>query len=266
MRLQTVLPVILPLFVCLRDVPDGTKGLQPVVTGNREAPLSIINPYPSIGAIPLPAGYERVPVAAGSFGAWLRQLPLKQDKTVHLYNGAPKRNQSAQFAVLAVSVGDKDLQQCADAVMRLRAEWLYGCHRAAEIDFTDNRDNHYRLAAGAGRAAFDQYLEKVFSYCGSLSLSRQLTARPFSQLAAGDVFIYGGSPGHAMLVMDVAVSKAGQKVFLLAQSYMPAQEIHVVVNPGAPILSPWYQVDKGPALETPEWTFNINQLKTWPLR
>jgi len=224
----------------------------------------MLNPYPAVGAIPLPAGYERAPVAAGSFAAWLRQLPLKKDKTVHLYNGSDKRNQSAQFAVLAVSVGNKDLQQCADAVMRLRAEWLYGCGRAADISFTDNGHTHYRLPPGTGRAGFDRYLEKVFAYCGSLSLSRQLISRPFPELAAGDVFIYGGSPGHAMLVVDMAVNKAGQKLFLLAQSYMPAQEIHVVVNQGDALLSPWYTVDKGPAVETPEWTFSINQLKTWP--
>jgi hypothetical protein len=241
MRLQTACAIILPLFI-----------------------YPPLNPYPTVGAIPLPPGYERVPAASGSFGAWLRQLPLKRDKTVHLYNGLPKRNQEAQFAVLAIPVGDKDLQQCADAIMRLRAEWLYSSHRAADIDFTDNSHAHYRLPAGAGRKEFDQYLEKVFSYCGSLSLSGQLKAKAFSQLAPGDVLIYGGSPGHAMLVMDAAVNKSGQAVFLLAQSYMPAQEIHVVINPGSSLLSPWYPVDKGPNIETPEWTFSINQLKTWP--
>jgi len=247
MRLQTALLVILQLFVCRPDPPG-----------------EIPNPYGSIGAIPLPPGFERVPAAPGSFGDWLRQLPLKKDKTVHLYNGRPKYNQSAQFAVLAVTVGDKDLQQCADAIMRLRAEWLYGCHRPADIDFADNGHVHYRLPAGAGRKEFDQYLEKVFSYCGSLSLSRQLRAKPFSQLAPGDVLIYGGSPGHAMLVTDVARNRAGQTIFLLSQSYMPAQEIHVVINPGDPSLSPWYPVNNVPAIETPEWTFSISQLKTWP--
>lgn len=241
MRLQTACAIILPLFI-----------------------YPPLNPYPTIGAIPLPPGYERAPAAPGSFAAWLRQLPLKKDKTVHLYNGLPKRNQGAQFAVLAVSAGDKDLQQCADAVMRLRAEWLYSCRREADIDFADNGHTHYRLPRGAGRKEFDQYLEKVFSYCGSLSLSGQLRAKPFSQVAAGDVLIYGGSPGHAMLVMDVAVNGEGRKLFLLSQSYMPAQEIHVVVNPGSPSLSPWYAADNGPNIETPEWTFSINQLKTWP--
>lgn len=62
------------------------------------------------------------PGEAGSFGAWLRTLPLKKGTTVYLYNGRPKENQDAQFAVVDISVGQEDLQQCADAVMRLHAQ------------------------------------------------------------------------------------------------------------------------------------------------
>ena len=50
----------------------------------------------SIGAIPLPPAYRRTAVAEGSFGEWLRELPLKKDKTVYLYNGQKKPDQSAQ--------------------------------------------------------------------------------------------------------------------------------------------------------------------------
>ncbi|MBS1564479.1 MAG: hypothetical protein JST39_08810 [Bacteroidetes bacterium] len=228
------------------------------------ASISSTNPYPFVGAIPLPSGYHRLGAAAGSFAGWLRQLPLKSDKTVHLYNGRPKGNQKAQYAVLNISVGDKDLQQCADAVMRLRAEWLYTHGRAASIDFQDNARVHYRPGHDTGRAAFNAWLEKVFSYCGSLSLSRQLRDKPLQQVLPGDVFIYGGSPGHAMIVVDVAEDDAGRRIFLLAQSYMPAQEIHVVVNPGHAGLSPWYAAEDGPVIQTPEWTFSSRQLKTWP--
>jgi hypothetical protein len=244
MRLQTTLSIILPFFA----------------SGQHHA----LNPWPRSGDIPCPPGFERVAAAPGSFAGWLRQLSLKKDNTVYLYNGLPKRNQSAQFAVIDVSVGSKDLQQCADAVMRLRAEYLYSRHREADIDFTDNAQTHYRLPQGAGRAAFDQYLEKVFSYCGTLSLSRQLRPKDFSGIAPGDVFILGGSPGHAMLVTDVAVNKGGQKIFLLCQSYMPAQDIHVVVNPQGQRLSPWYEVNDGPFVETPEYRFTVSQLRTWP--
>jgi len=40
--------------------------------------------------------------------------------------------------------------------------------------------------------------------------------------------IRAGSPGHAMLVVDVAEDERGRRIYLLAQSYMPAQDIHIV--------------------------------------
>jgi hypothetical protein len=94
------------------------------------------NPYPTIGHIPPPDGYRRTYSPGGDpFCAWLRKIPLKKDRTVYLYNGKPKPNQDAQFAVLDISVGHTDLQQCADAVMRLRAEFLYANHGWGQIHF-----------------------------------------------------------------------------------------------------------------------------------
>jgi hypothetical protein len=49
---------------------------------------------------------------------------------------------------------------------------------------------------------------------------------------------------------------------MLAQSYMPAQEIHVLKNPVSDKLNPWYEAKKG-AIETPEWTFGSDDLKSW---
>jgi hypothetical protein len=43
---------------------------------------------------------------------------------VLLYNGAPKFRQDVHAAVIDIDVGTRDLQQCADATMRLRAS---GC-------------------------------------------------------------------------------------------------------------------------------------------
>src|SRR5688572_7433561 len=81
--------------------------------------------YATIGDIKTPKGFTRTDVPHDSFAGWLRSVPLKKDKTVYLYNGTRKRNQSAQFAVIDIPTGNKDLQQCADVVMRLRAEYLF---------------------------------------------------------------------------------------------------------------------------------------------
>jgi len=77
------------------------------------------------------------------------------------------------------------------------------------------------------------------------------------------VFIRGGFPGHAEIVLDVAVAPDGRKVFLLAQSYMPAQEIHVLENPAAADGSPWYPAPFTGNLVTPEWVFAASELRRW---
>jgi len=78
----------------------------------------------------------------------------------------------------------------------------------------------------------------------------------------GDVFIQGGSPGHCVIVVDMAHDpKTGEKIFILAQSYMPAQDIQILKNPSNAAISPWYSVDFGDVLKTPEWTFTKGDLK-----
>jgi Domain of unknown function (4846) len=257
---QCKLPVmkILCLFLlCCSCFQYQTTAIKPTPNTPTKSPLTV-------GAIPLPKGYERVPQAGNSFSTYLRQLGLKKDKTVYLYNGQKKYNQQVQYAVVNISTGNKDLQQCADAVMRLRAEYLFIQNRLHEIDFTDNNQRHYPFK-GTTHKQLLQYLEKVYAMCGSLSLSRQLKpVTAFATIAPGDVLIKGGAPGHAMMVMDVAQNNAGQKVYLLAQSYMPAQDIHVVINPVNFNTSPWYTVTANESIiTTPEWQFTTQQLKRW---
>jgi hypothetical protein len=215
-----------------------------------------------IAQIPLPEGYERVLQNENSFGFYLRELRLKKDNTVYLYNGQPKSNQTAQYAVLNMSVGNKDLQQCADAVMRLRAEYLKLQNKP--ICFTDNNRKKYCWDQYKQRG-WQGYLETVFGMCGTLSLEKELKQRDWKELTAGDVLIKGGSPGHAVLVIDVARHKrTGELIYLLAQSYMPAQDIHVLKNTSNKSLSPWYSAASSSIILTPEWTFYAPQLRKWP--
>jgi hypothetical protein len=242
-------------------------------------------PLKNIAAISAPEGYIRIPQAKDSYGDYLRNLPLKKDNTVYLYNGAKKNNQSAQYAVLDIDIGNKDLQQCADAVMRLRAEYLYAQKKYAAISFTFTNGFHcdyshyargYRLQVkgnscnwtkqkeeDSGYPVFRQYLDLVYSYAGTHSLYRQLQAVPLSDMKAGDVFLQTRQPyGHAVTVMDMAYNpETGDTLFLLAQSYMPAQNIHILKNPEQSKLSPWYTRHFSGNLETPEWTFTAGDLK-----
>jgi hypothetical protein len=222
-----------------------------------------------------PDGYARIAVAEGSFGAWLRGLPVLPGRpNVLLYDGTPKGNQTAHAAVLDVDVGRRDLQQCADAVIRLRAEYLRFAGRDRDVCFRftngeaaawsrwaegyrpriEGRRTSWVKAAKAasGYPAFRDYLTTVFRYAGTASLARELA--PVDRVEPGDVFVEGGFPGHAVIAVDVAEGPSGRAV-LLAQSYMPAQQVHVLVDPGDSSMSPWYRYDPSSPLETPEWRF-----------
>ncbi len=54
--------------------------------------------------------------------------------------------------------------------------------------------------------------------------------------------------------------ETGKKVFLLAQSFMPAQDIHLLINRREPNISPWYNLEFGDFLDTPEWRFDNHDL------
>jgi uncharacterized protein DUF4846 len=123
-----------------------------------------------------------------------------------------------------------------------------------------------RSSGGNKRQQLDQFLEIVFSYCGTISLDRELDpVNDLSNLKTGDIFIKPGSPGHAMIVMDVAINNKGEKIFLLAQGFMPAQSIHIVKNLSDETMNPWYRVDDGLKIITPRWIFYRSQLKRWRL-
>ena len=215
-----------------------------------------------------PSGFERPPAAPDTWAAWLRGLPMKPAGTpVLLYNGTPKWRQDVHAAVIDIDVGKRNLQQCADAIMRLRAEWLFASNRKRDIGFnyTDGKRRSFAARGKTDYPAFRKYMTLVFAYAGTYSLEHELKPVSQDEIEIGDVFIKGGFPGHAVLVADMSVHKeTGEKRFLLIQSYMPAQEMHVLKNPAASDGSPWYRADFSGELVTPEWTFPEGALRRWP--
>jgi len=215
-----------------------------------------------------PPGFTRVPVAADSWAAWLRGLPMKPaGAPVLTYTGTPKWRQDVHVAVVDIDVGTRDLQQCADAIMRLRGEWLFATDRKRDIRFndTDGKRLSFSSRRDSGYASFRKYMDYVFAYAGTYSLERELKPAPLADMQIGDVFIKGGFPGHAVLVADMAENpQTGERRFLLLQSYMPAQDIHVLKNPAATDGSPWYPAAFGGELVTPEWKFPAGSLRRWP--
>lgn len=231
-----------------------------------------------------PKKFTRIVTNPHTFGHYLQNFPLKpHDAKVHLYNGNLKYRQDVHAAVLDIDVGKRDLQQCADATMRLRAEYLYQQKQYDKISFNFTNGFKatyakwrmgYRIKVSGNKVtwvktatpsvsytSFRKYLNMVFSYAGTLSLEKELPSVALNDLEIGDIFIQGGSPGHAIIVVDMAKNELGEKVFLLAQSYMPAQEIHILKNPNATAISPWYSLQNLDKLITPEWIFSKKDIK-----
>lgn len=247
---------------------------------------------PAVGALDQrfapPAGFTRVPLDQRSFGAWLRRLPLAPAGTsVVSYRGdlvLPAEHDNLA-AVVAIDIGRADLQQCADSVIRLHAEWLYAQGR---------RDMSYRAASGgdmpfarwargermkpegstfawtvagradAGHASFRRWLDAVFTWANTGSLARDTEPVAPEDLRPGDFVVQPGAPGHSVLVLDLARAADGRRALLLGQGFMPAQSFHVL-RPGRGE-GPWFVVEPGAtALRTPFWApFPWKTLRRFP--
>lgn len=214
-----------------------------------------------------PDGFTRVESANGSFGSYLQNLPLKpHGSKVHHFDGTLKYNQSAVSAVVDMPFKGNPNHQCADAVMRLRAEYLFSVKRYSEIEFlyVSGKKSNYLSYLGGKTPTADNlwsYMCGVFCYANTYSLNKQLKSKSTSDLEIGDVFIVGGFPGHTVIVVDKCVNSKGEVKFMLAQSYMPAQDIQILVGDDG--MTPWYDLNFGDYLYSAEYTFSKNDLKSF---
>jgi len=270
------------LFFMISSCQDQDNNIE---TSQPEK-ITGINPE-NIRAISLPQGFAYVEDGDSAYSNWLLDLELKKSKTVYLYNGKLKSNQGVQYGVLNIDIGKKDLIQCADAAMKLRADHLFENHLYDQIKFISTSGNElsfenwlkgmrwkvqsaklisYNTHNGEYniQQEYNSFMDLVFTYCGTYSLSKQLKAVNDSKsLQPGDIFIYGGFPGHAVTVMAVAKNEAGKIIFLLSQGYMPAQDIHILKNYTDSDLSPWYDLSVIYPLYTPQWEFDKGSLRRW---
>lgn len=233
-----------------------------------------------------PEGFERTEADENTFAHYLRTLTLKpHGSLVHYYDGDEKNKKNVYIGVVDMDIGDRDLQQCADAVMRLRGEYLYnqGLYDQIHFNFTNGFKvdytkwmQGYRIKVDGNTTQwekvyeesndyedFRKYMDIIFAYAGTLSLSKELQEVEYEDMQIGDVLIQGGTPGHAVIVVDMVENKqTDERLYMLAQSYMPAQDIQILINPSDEDISPWYSLDKTKRdIITPEWFFETKDLK-----
>ena len=230
-----------------------------------------------------PEGYERT--YNDAYSKFLREFPLKENNIVKYYDGGEKYNDNIWDAVFDYDIGKKDLHQCADAVLYMRAKYLYtnglkdnlnytflSGYKANYLDFI----THYYLVKGSKVSlalrnntlvdnieTFNKWIEKIWMWSNTESIDKYDSFYvEIKDIRPGDFFIESnpGSIGHAINVVDVAVNKTNNnKIFMLSQSYMPAQETQILINPKNG--SVWYSLDEFRDLVTPEWSFTVTQLK-----
>lgn len=214
-----------------------------------------------------PKGYTWVKEQPDSFGYFLENFKLKPyGSKILKYDETPIATQNLHEAVFNIDTGNKDLQQCADAVIRLRAEYLFTTKKFDDIQFhftsgdlatwndykngtrafVNGNSVSFRKTAGFDDSYqnFRNYLDLVFTYGGTISLNKE--TKPVSQnadLKTGDILITAGSPGHVVMVAGVCKNKEGKRLFLLTEGFTPAQSIHLLSNPFNKNISPWYDLD-----------------------
>lgn len=268
-KLLLFLPLIF-LFTCKKSESSISKILKAEnseISNSKTLPKINIDKNTVKERFEAPKNYHWIDEKANSFGYFLENFQLKKHGSpIKKFDGSEITTQNLHEAIFDIDVGTKDLQQCADAVIRLRAEYLFKTKNFDKIKFhftsgdlmswndykngvrafvngnsvsfrkTENFDDSYEN--------FRKYLDLIFNYAGTISLNKESNAvLKNSDLKTGDFLITPGSPGHVVFLAGVCENAAGKKLFLLAEGFTPAQSIHLLKNPFNPNISPWYELD-----------------------
>lgn len=271
----------------VNENPDNSPVSVSIISKDDET-KTFVNPSGKTMAkrILTPKGYKRIKAKKGSFEEFLRNYKLKPDGSpVLLYDGREKGNQSAHIAIFKLPIENEDLQQCADSIMRVYGEYYYSKKAYDKItfplgggfiaDFDKWRKGYsinisgnklswvYSSKNNSSYDSFKKFMRFVFAYSGTLNMDYSSKKIKLSQAKVGDIFIRGGSPGHVVMIADICKNSKGKKAYLLAQSYMPAQEFQLLKNPLHED-NPWYFEEeiKYP-LRTPEYSFDKGSLRRY---
>ena len=230
------------------------------------------------------ASQEVRPKAIKDTNSWeyfLQHLPEKEGPILD-FKGQPVSYQAKHFSIINYDIGTRDLQQCADALMRLRAEFLFSKNRFSEIGFHftsgdfysfDDYCNGKRPVPKGNDVVFisssshpknaqslRKYLDIVYTYAGTISLAKELkNAAAFN---IGTVVITPGSPGHCFIITDEATTSSGKKLYKLVEGYTPAQSIYVLKNTGDTSLEYWHELKEG-TITTASYEFSSYELKSF---
>lgn len=250
---------------------------SPISESNSKT-TSYINPEADIlkDRLLLPKNYTRKETSANSWQNFLQNLKLEPyHHPILKYDKTPIQDQSHHVGILTYDVGNQDLQQCADALIRLRAEYLFGQKRYQDIGFNFTSGDYFSWSKYAdgfspivngnqvkfvknsteinlnSYSEFRKYLDIIYKYAGTISLSAELKdSQSKTEFDIGDLILTPGSPGHVVMVVD-KISDGNQKLYALVEGYTPAQSIHILSQND----NPWFNIKPSAELATPRYYF-----------
>jgi hypothetical protein len=225
-----------------------------------------------------PEGFTRVELPEDSFGAFLRNYPLKADgDVIYLHDGTIKPDDRFD-AVLKMELGSRGFMRNTNLLLRLRGEYLYSIGRYEDIEF------HFlsgflfpfaRWAAGerihvdGSRVSWSapaaqpddspeslrSFLYTLFIYSNSTAIRQDLMQA--ARVEAGHVFLsHGGA-----VIADMAADENGRTAILLVRGGDPEQEGYVMRNPDILLdMSPWFIVPQNGIIQTTDGEFSTGEL------
>ncbi|WP_101772959.1 DUF4846 domain-containing protein [Peptostreptococcus faecalis] len=274
--------ISISLYGCSSDKKEN-KNAEDLIKINKNA-SDLVDRYE------VPHGYKRVDAEKDSFAEYIRHEKLKNygEKSLY-YNGKEKDSEGVYDSVFDVDLENRDLLHCADMCFKFRGDYLYSTGQYSKIKFhfvsngiadfskyaegyrvnPDTGEYYMSTNPSTSEETYKKFMNLVYAYSGTLSLEKDTHKINVDQMQIGDMFVRGGTPGtkrvgHAIMVVDMAVDNSGQKVFMLAQSYMPAQQPQILINKNNKKISPWYSIEevkKYGELKTPQWTFTLDEFK-----
>jgi len=277
LRVAIVLVLFMAVFMQFRPVKKTIKtfaaAIEKTTIINKDS-LTIKS------RVNIPKGYKHVAYRKGSFQEYLRNYKLKPFGTKIInYDNTEYFWQDGHIGILDIPVPKNGLQQCADALIRIRSEYLWDNNRKVEIGFNftsgqycswkqyaidfrpkinGNKVSFHKTAlVNHSKENFYKYLNLIYMYSGTLSLYNELPKiNSAKDLMIGDMLIKGGSPGHIVMICDEVINNKGEKLYLLFQGNTPAQSVHLVKNLEDSEISPWYNLKQDAVIPVSNYTFS----------
>jgi len=205
----------------------------------------------------IPKDYKRI--IQSDYHNWIISKKINTKDEVKYYDGRVKKGLNSVYkAKFVYDIGKKNSHHCADAAIYNNARYLFDTKQYTKIAYTFTDGTLYSYVKYLKNKKnnlvnFKDYLDKIWWYAGTWSLQEYDTVKvSIENMQVGDIFLIGGFPGHTMSVVDMIENSEGNKKFMLAQSFMPAQEQHILLN----MDDVWFD-----SVNEIPWSFTVKDLR-----